>query len=242
MFDGNSYVVPPRPTYAGPCTCVWPSEYARQQVRAQIDQESSAKADAIANPLGAISAAMPERFLPGGFQGVHQRMEAAADEASKKAQQGDSGPLDEFGRPIQRSGTPNVHFPPFGSSGHPAMLSTDSTLAPDRGVTYTQAGASYGDVSPETERGGEIFAAAKVKGPEHISHARYNPEREDPRVSEERAMRKAQAKGKLAVKYKGDPLGRKAKNYFAKSSKSPSVGLAIPADHSIVQARRRCAS
>ncbi|KAJ9097616.1 hypothetical protein QFC21_004652 [Naganishia friedmannii] len=220
MFDGNSYVVPPRPTYAGPCTCVWPAEYARQQVRAKIDQESSAKADAISNPIGAISAALPERFLPGGFQGVHQRMEAAADQAGKKAQGGDSGPLDEFGRPLQRSGTPKFQYPPFGSSGHSAMLSTDSTIAPGRDVTYTQAGPSYGDVSPETERGGEIFAATKSKGTEHIQHARYNPEREDPRVAEERAMRKAQAKGKLAVKFKADPLGRRAKTYFAKSSET----------------------
>jgi hypothetical protein len=222
MFGENSYVVPPRPTYAGPCTCVWPAEYARQQVRAQVDQESSAKADAISNPLGAISAAMPERFLPGGFQGVHQRMEAAADEAGRKAQQegGDSGPLDEFGRSIQRSGTPNFRYPPFSSSGHPAMLSTDSTIAPGKDVTYTQAGPSYGEVSPEIEHGGDIFAATKPKGTQHLQHARYNPEREDPRVAEDRAMRKAQAKGKLAVKFKGDPLGRKGKNYFAKSSKS----------------------
>ncbi|KAJ9123965.1 hypothetical protein QFC22_000756 [Naganishia vaughanmartiniae] len=221
MFSANSYVVPPRPTYAGPCTCVWPQEYARQQVRAKIDQESSAKADAISNPLGAISAAMPERFLPGGFQGVHQRMEAAADEAGKKAQGGDSsGPLDEFGRQIQRSGTPNFRYPPVGSTSHSAMLSTDSTIAPGRDVTYTQAGPAYGDVSPETERGGEIFAAVKSKGTEHIQHSRYNPEREDPRVAEERSMRKAQAKGKLATKVKPDPLGRKGKNYFAKSSET----------------------
>ncbi|GHJ88623.1 hypothetical protein NliqN6_5025 [Naganishia liquefaciens] len=95
MFDRSSYVVPPRPTYTGPCTCVWPAEYARQRVRARIERETSAKADAVANPLGTLTSALPQRMLPGGFQGVEQRMEDAADHATKQVVHEH---LDEMGR------------------------------------------------------------------------------------------------------------------------------------------------
>ena len=95
MFDRSSYVVPPRPTYTGPCTCVWPAEYARQRVRARIERETSAKADAVANPLGTLTSALPQRMLPGGFQGVEQRMEDAANHATKQVVHEH---LDEMGR------------------------------------------------------------------------------------------------------------------------------------------------
>lgn len=207
MFDGSSYVVPPRPTYTGPCTCVWPSEYARQQVRAQVEREASAKADAVANPIGALTSAIPERMLPGGFQGVEQRMENAADNADKKVQREQ---LDEFGR---RTGAQTISSsPPLGSSSRHAMLSTDSTIAVDRDAAYPQPGPGYGEGDSEAGYG----HASKISKPAHIQ--KYNPEREDPRVADERARSKAQAKGKLANKKKPDTLGRAAKKYFAKSS------------------------
>jgi hypothetical protein len=217
MFDGSSYVVPPRPTYAGPCTCVWPAEYARQQERAKIEQDSSAKADVITSPIGVISSALPERMVPGAFQGVHHRMQAAADNADKKVKHEQ---LDEFGRSPQLSGAHSVsHSPPLGSSNHPAMLSTDSTIAPpDTG--YPQRGPGYGEFS---EGDSEFGSSSKVPRPAHIQH--YNPEREDPKVADNRARTKAQAKGKLATKAKPDPLGRAGKKWFAKSSESPDLCL-----------------
>lgn len=211
MFDGSSYVVPPRPTYTGPCTCVWPAEYARQQERARIEQDSSAKADAISSPIGIITSALPERMLPGGFQGVHHRMQEAADNADKKVKHEQ---LDEFGRSTQLSGAHSVsHSPPLGISSHPAMLSTDSTIAVDRDAAYPPRGPGYGEYS---EGDSEPGSGSKVPRPAHIQH--YNPEREDPKVADNRARTKAQAKGKLATKTKPDPLGRAGKKWFAKSS------------------------
>lgn len=216
MFDGSSYVVPPRPTYAGPCTCVWPAEYARQQERAKIEQDSSAKADVITSPIGVISSALPERMVPGAFQGVHHRMQAAADNADKKVKHEQlAEQLDEFGRSTQQTGAhPVSSSPPLGTSSHPAMLSTDSTIAPPDSA-YPQRGPGYGELS---EGDSEFGSSSKVPQPAHIQH--YNPEREDPKIADNRARTKAQAKGKLAIKTKPDPLGRAGKKWFAKSSES----------------------
>jgi hypothetical protein len=208
MFGESNYVVPPRPTYTGPCTCVWPGEYARQQVRARIERETSAKADAISNPIGALSSALPERMLPGGFQGVEQRLQSAADGADKRRQREQ---LDEFGR--STTGAQSVsRSPPLGSASRHAMLSTDSTIAVEHDPSSPQLGPGYGEFS-------EGDSEAGVPKPGHVQ--KYNPKHEDPRVADARARSKAQAKGKLANQRKPDTLGRMGKKYFAKSSKSP---------------------
>ena len=212
MFDGSGYVVPPRPTYTGPCTCVWPAEYARQQVRARVERETSAKADALANPVSTFATALPERMLPGGFQGVEQRMENAAGNANKKVEHEH---WDEFGR---STGAQSIsRFSPLESSSRHAMLSTDSTIAVDRDAAYSQPGLGYGELSEGDSEAG-YGQASKIPKPGQVQ--KYNPKQEDPTVADARARSKAQAKGKLANKTKPDTLGRAAKKYFAKSSES----------------------
>jgi hypothetical protein len=138
-------------------------------------------------------------------------MQEAADNADKKVKHEQ---LDEFGRSAQLSGAHSIsHSPSLGISSHPAMLSTDSTIAVDRDPAYPQRGPGYGEYS---EGDSELGSGSKVPRPAHIQH--YNPEREDPKVADNRARTKAQAKGKLATKTKPDPLGRAGKKWFAKSS------------------------
>ena len=102
------------------------------------------------------------------------------------------------------------------SSRH-VMLSPYSIIVVDHDAAYSQPGLGYGEYSEGDSEAGYGHASVMPK-PGHIQ--KYNPKQEDPAVTDARARNKAQAKGKLANKTKPDTLGRAAKKYFAKSSKS----------------------